>query len=185
MTTSPYKRSLAALTTRTILRDPVLLLAHGLGSGLAPKAPGTFGTLAALLPWLLLVQLSLPLYLAVVLVAGVGGVWLCGEAARRMGADEGGEADPGGIVWDEWVGVWIALAGIPWTNAPMSSWGLEWLWVLAAVVLFRLFDILKPGPIGWCDRHLHGGLGIMLDDVAAGLVVFVLLQSLHFGLGLL
>jgi len=182
MTISP---SAAKLPIIAILRDPVLLLAHGLGSGLAPKAPGTFGTLAALLPWLLLVQLSWPLYLAVLVVAGVGGVWLCGEAARRMGAGHGGEPDPGGIVWDEWVGVWIALAGIPWTTAPISDWRLEWLWVLAAVALFRVFDILKPGPIGWCDRHLHGGLGIMLDDVVAGLVVFVLLQAVHFALGLL
>lgn len=177
MTTSPSP----TLTTQAILRDPVLLLAHGLGSGLAPKAPGTFGTLAALLPWLLLVQLPLLGYWAVVIVASLGGIWLCGEAARRMG----GEADPGGIVWDEWVGVWIALAAVPWTDAPLGEWGMQWLWVLAAVGLFRLFDILKPGPIGWCDQHLYGGLGIMLDDIVAGAVVFALLQLVHFGLGLL
>ena len=180
MTISPKFEKPSA---RAILRDPVLLLAHGLGSGLAPKAPGTFGTLAALLPWLLLVQLSWPFYLAVLVVAAVGGVWLCDEAQKRMGV--AGDADPGGIVWDEWVGVWIALAGIPWTTEPMTAWGVEWLWVLAAVVLFRVFDILKPGPIGWCDRHLHGGLGIMLDDVVAGLVVFVLLQAVHLSLSLL
>ncbi|HES76117.1 MAG TPA: phosphatidylglycerophosphatase A, partial [bacterium] len=102
-----------------------------------------------------------------------------------MGAEDGGDADPGGIVWDEWVGVWIALAAVPWTDSPLTAWGTEWLWVLAAVGLFRLFDILKPGPIGWCDRHLHGGLGIMLDDIVAGVLVFGLLQLVHFGLGLL
>lgn len=174
-----------ALPARAIVRDPVLLLAHGLGSGLAPKAPGTFGTLAALLPWLLLVQLSLPLYWGVVLLAGVGGIWLCGEAARRMGGEADPNLDPAGIVWDEWVGVWIALGAVPMSHAPLLEWRSEWLWVLAAVVLFRVFDILKPGPIGWCDKHLHGGLGIMLDDVVAGVVVFVLLQFVHFGLGLL
>ncbi|MDD2894123.1 MAG: phosphatidylglycerophosphatase A, partial [Halothiobacillaceae bacterium] len=106
-----------ALPARAIVRDPVLLLAHGLGSGLAPKAPGTFGTLAALLPWLLLVQLSLPLYWGVVLLAGVGGIWLCGEAARRMGGEADPDLDPGGIVWDEWVGVWIALGAVPMSHA--------------------------------------------------------------------
>jgi len=156
MTTSPER-----LKAGQVLRDPVLLLAHGLGSGLAPRAPGTFGTLAALLPWLFLAQLALPVYLAVVFVAGVVGIWLCGEAARRMQRD-----DPGSIVWDEWVGLWIALAGLP----------FAWEWALAGFVLFRLFDILKPWPVGWLDRRLHGGLGIMLDDIAAGLMAAACLQ---------
>lgn len=155
MTTSPR------ISPRQVLRDPVLLLAHGLGSGLAPKAPGTFGTLAALLPWLLLAQLALPLYLAIVLVAGIAGIWLCGEAARRMQRD-----DPGSIVWDEWVGLWITLAGLP----------LSWEWALAGFALFRFFDILKPWPVGWLDRRFHGGLGIMLDDIAAGLMAAACLQ---------
>lgn len=159
MTTSPKA------DTPKVWRDPVLLLAHGLGSGLAPKAPGTFGTLAALLPWLLLAQLALPLYLAFVALAGVAGIWLCGEAARRMQSE-----DPGGIVWDEWVGLWIALAGLP----------LSWPWILAGLVLFRLFDILKPWPVGWLDRRLHGGLGIMLDDIAAGLMAAACLQIVIF-----
>lgn len=146
---------------RQVLRDPVLLLAHGLGSGLVPRAPGTFGTLAALLPWFLLAQLALPLYLGVVLLAAIAGVWLCGEAARKMGRD-----DPGSIVWDEWVGLWIALVGLP----------LQWPWILAGFVLFRLFDILKPWPVGWLDRRFHGGLGIMLDDIAAGSMAAACLQ---------
>ncbi len=138
-----------------VLRDPVLLLAHGFGSGLAPRAPGTFGTLAAILPWLLLVQLPAPLYWAVVVLAALAGIWICGEAARRMGRD-----DPGSIVWDEWVGLWITLAVVP----------MEWPWILAGFLLFRVFDILKPWPVGWLDRRLHGGLGIMLDDIAAGIM---------------
>ncbi|MGB9671325.1 MAG: phosphatidylglycerophosphatase A [Halothiobacillaceae bacterium] len=146
---------------RQVLRDPVLFLAHGLGSGLVPRAPGTFGTLAALLPWILLTQLAFTLYLGVVLLAALAGVWLCDEAARKMGRD-----DPGSIVWDEWVGLWVALAGLP----------LEWPWVLAGFMLFRLFDILKPWPVGWLDRRFHGGLGIMLDDLAAGLMAAACLQ---------
>lgn len=181
MSISPDASPPPKTSAQTILRDPVLLLAHGLGSGLAPKAPGTFGTLAAILPWLLLIQLPLGLYWALVFLAALGGIWLCGEAARRMDNAE----DPGGIVWDEWVGVWIALAAVPGTDAPLTEWGTEWQWVLAAFVLFRLFDIFKPGPIGWCDRHLHGGLGIMLDDIAAGIAAFLLLQGVHFSLSLL
>lgn len=152
---------LSEIHARHVLRDPVLLLAHGLGSGLAPKAPGTFGTLAALLPWWVLAKLTLPLYLGVVLLAALAGIWLCGEAARKMGCD-----DPGSIVWDEWVGLWVALAGLP----------LQWPWVLAGFVLFRWFDILKPWPVGWLDRRFHGGLGIMLDDLAAGLMAAACLQ---------
>ncbi|MGK0674657.1 MAG: phosphatidylglycerophosphatase A [Halothiobacillaceae bacterium] len=147
---------------RQVLRDPVLFLAHGLGSGLVPAAPGTFGTLVALLPWFLLAQLALPLYLGVVLLAAIAGVWLCGEAARKMGRE-----DPGSIVWDEWVGVWIALTGLP----------LQWPWILAGLVAFRMFDILKPWPVGWLDRRFHGGLGIMLDDIAAGIMAAVCLQT--------
>ncbi|MEW5837567.1 MAG: phosphatidylglycerophosphatase A [Pseudomonadota bacterium] len=177
MTTSPEIK----LGWREIVRDPVLLLAHGLGSGLAPKAPGTFGTLAALLPWLWLAQLPALGYWALILAALLGGIWLCGEAAQRMG----NVADPGGIVWDEWVGVWIALAAVPDVHLPLQDWGVQWLWVLAAFLLFRMFDILKPGPIGWCDRHLHGGLGIMLDDIAAGIAAFLLLQCAQLLMGLL
>lgn len=148
MTTSPEP-----IKVGHILRDPVLLLAHGLGSGLVPRAPGTFGTLAAVLPWLLLAQLSALAYGCFVVISLIAGVWLCGEAARRMQAE-----DPGGIVWDEWVGLWVALAGLP----------LEWPWLLAGFLLFRLFDVLKPWPVGWIDRRFHGGLGIMLDDIVAG-----------------
>lgn len=144
-----------------VLRDPVLLLATGLGSGLLPKAPGTFGTLAALVPWMALAALPWPAYLGVVVLAAVAGIWLCGAAAHKMG-----EEDPGSIVWDEWVGLWLALAWVP----------LEWPWVLAGFALFRLFDVLKPGPVGWLDRRFGGGLGIMLDDLAAGLLAAGLLQ---------
>ena len=160
MTISPESAS-SKLSVGQVLRDPILLLAHGLGSGLAPKAPGTFGTLAAILPWLLLAQLPMPFYWGMVLLAAVVGIWLCDVAAKRMQCD-----DPGSIVWDEWVGLWIALAGLP----------LEWPWIVVGFLLFRFFDILKPWPVGWLDRRYHGGLGIMLDDIAAGAMAAVLLQ---------
>ncbi|MCP4995177.1 MAG: phosphatidylglycerophosphatase A [Gammaproteobacteria bacterium] len=143
-------------------RNPVHLLAFGLGSGAAPKAPGTFGTLAAVPLYLLVQPLSAINYLLLVITLFLVGIWLCDRTSKDLGVH-----DHGGIVWDEWVGLLITL----WL-APMG-----WHWLIAGFLLFRFFDILKPWPIGWLDRRVHGGLGIMLDDVVAGLFAFVLLQA--------
>jgi phosphatidylglycerophosphatase A len=149
-------------------RNPVHLLAFGLGSGAAPKAPGTFGTLAAIPLYLLIQPLSPVSYLALVVAMFLLGIWLCGRTSRDLGVH-----DHGGIVWDEWVGflltLWMAPTGF--------------IWLLAGFVLFRLFDILKPWPIGWLDRHVSGGLGIMLDDVLAGLYGLALLQLAVYWMG--
>ncbi len=145
---------------RTVLTDPVHLLAFGLGSGLAPRAPGTAGTLVGMLVALA----TLPLPLGIRIVAGivmvVFGVWLCGESARRIGVH-----DHPGIVWDEIAAIYLVLLLVP----------VEPLWWGAAFALFRLFDIWKPWPIRDLDHRLHGGLGIMLDDLVAALyAAFVL-----------
>lgn len=129
-------------------------IACGFGSGLAPKAQGTFGSLAALLPWLLLRQLPLPLYALIVVLAFALGVWACDVAGRALGVD-----DHRSLVWDEFVGQWIAL--VPALFAP-------WWAVLAGFALFRWFDVAKPWPIGWLDRRLKGGMGVMVDDAVAG-----------------
>jgi len=133
-----------------VLTDPVMLLAFGLGTGLAPKAPGTFGSLfgLALAWWTLPLGLELRLMVAVALIAS--GFWLCGEAARRIGVH-----DHPGIVWDEIAAMYLA-------------WGLGF-------ALFRLFDIWKPWPIRDLDHRLGGGPGIMLDDIVAALYAAVLL----------
>ena len=130
------------------------MLAFGFGSGLSQKAPGTMGTLAAIPLWWLLAQLPLSTYLVVVLIAAVAGIVICGRAADRLGVH-----DHGGIVWDEFVGFWIAMAALP----------VTWQSLILGFVLFRLFDILKPWPISWLDRRVSGGFGIMIDDVIAGL----------------
>jgi len=122
------------------MRNPVLLLAFGFGSGLSPKAPGTFGSLAALPFFLLLGGLPLPLFLLVVGLVSVAGIWICGRAATLMG-----------------------------------------LWVLLGFALFRLFDILKPWPIRWFDENVHGGLGIMVDDIAAAVPAGLLLWLCRLG----
>jgi len=145
------------------LAHPVHFLAFGLGAGLSPKAPGTLGTLVAMLVYLPLSLLPGPWYLGITLVVIVAGVWICGWSAHRLGVH-----DHPGIVWDEFAGYFVTMLWAP----P----GL--LWMLLGFVLFRFFDILKPGPIGWLDRRIRGGLGIMLDDVAAGLAAMACLQLL-------
>lgn len=146
-------------------RNPVHLLACGFGSGLAPKAPGTFGTLAAMPFWWLMATF-LPLwgYGLVTLAVCAMGPWICGRTSRDMGVH-----DSGHIVWDEFAGLFITLAALP------VSWGSAVLGFLA----FRLFDIWKPGPVGWLDRNLRGGTGIMMDDMAAGVIAALCLQLLY------
>ena len=158
------KKMLTPAQRRALLATPAGWLACGFGSGLAPVAQGTFGSLAALLPWLLLRQLTWPVYLAVLLVSFVVGVWACERAGRALGVD-----DHRSLVWDEFVGLWIAL--LPALIAP-------WWSVLAGFALFRLFDVWKPWPIRWLDRHLKGGLGVMVDDVVAGVFAALVLALL-------
>ncbi|TCS38249.1 phosphatidylglycerophosphatase A family protein [Reinekea marinisedimentorum] len=143
----------------------VHFLAFGFGSGAAPKAPGTFGTLAAIPVYLLLAQLPLWPYLAVIVLSFLLGVYLCGQTSKDMGVH-----DHGGIVWDEFVGYWITMIALP----------FHWAWIVAGFVLFRLFDILKPFPIGWLDKRVHGGLGIMIDDVIAGIFALIILQLARY-----
>lgn len=137
-----------------LLRDPGHALALGFGSGLAPRAPGTFGTLAAIPVYLLCMTLPAPVYLLVLAAAFAAGVYLCGRTARALGVH-----DHPGIVWDEVVGYLATMAFAP----------PGWAWIALGFVCFRVFDIWKPWPIRALDRHVHGGLGIMLDDLAAGI----------------
>jgi phosphatidylglycerophosphatase A len=143
-----------------ILTTPEHLIAYGFGAGLAPKAPGTVGTLVGLPFWFVLHGLAqTPMqYLAACAVLFVFGCWVCGESARLLGLH-----DAPGIVFDEIVGFLIACFPLLYLPAAAS----QWLWLFAAFLLFRIFDILKPWPIRWLDEKVHGGLGIMLDDVLA------------------
>ena len=157
-------KTLTAEQRRALLSTPAGWLACGFGSGLAPKAPGTFGSLAAILPWLLLRYLSLPINLLVIVVGFFIGVWACDVAGRAVGVD-----DHRSLVWDEFIGQWIAL--LPALLAP-------WWAVVGGFGLFRLFDVWKPWPIRWFDRHLKGGLGVMVDDVIAGVFAAVVLWAI-------
>ena len=154
-----------APSARTVFTDPVHFLAFGFGSGLSPKAPGTMGTLAAIPLYLLMSQLSLPTYTALVIIACIAGIWICGRASEQLKVH-----DHGGIVWDEFVGFWITMWALPTT----------WLTVLLGFVVFRFFDVLKPWPIKLLDKNVSGGFGIMVDDVLAGIFSCALIHGLFF-----
>ena len=145
---------------RTVLTDPVHFVAFGFGTGLSPVAPGTVGSLVGVLFAWLTIDLGLPLQLVVAAAISLAGIWICGESARRIGVH-----DHGGTVWDEIAGMYITLLVAPPTIVA---------WILG-FVLFRAFDIAKPWPIRDLDHRLGGGLGIMLDDLAAALYALILL----------
>lgn len=151
--------------THLSLKNPIHFLALGFGSGLAAKAPGTFGTLAAIPLFLLMDPLSLPWYLALTLLSVLAGVYICDKAAKDMGVH-----DHGAIVWDEIAGLLITMIAAP----------AGWLWLVIGFALFRFFDILKPWPIRWLDAKVHGGFGIMIDDVLAGIFSLICLQVLAY-----
>jgi phosphatidylglycerophosphatase A len=138
---------------RVVFTDPVHFLAFGFGAGLSPWAPGTAGTLVAVPIGIVTYSLGLPVRFALVAIIAAIGVWLCGESARRLNAH-----DHPGIVWDEIAGYLLAMLAAP----------PGWPWIVAGFALFRLFDILKPWPIKDLDHGLGGGVGIMLDDIVAG-----------------
>jgi len=149
------------LSARQVLKDPILFLAFGFGSGLSKIMPGTMGTLAALPLYLLLIHSNAWIYTLATLASMLLGIIICGRAAKKLAVH-----DFGGIVWDEIAGLLITLYGLP----------FSWESVLAGFVLFRLFDILKPWPIKWLDQQVAGGFGIMLDDVVAGIFAALILR---------
>lgn len=148
---------------RAIFSHPAGWIASGFGSGLSPFASGTAGSAAALLPWLALREIDPWLYLVVIVVAFAIGVWASSVVIGKLGVE-----DPGVVVWDEFVGQWIAL--LPLVVSPRS-----WPWMIAGFLLFRVFDVWKPWPASWADRRIKGGFGAMLDDAFAGLYAAIVL----------
>jgi len=163
------KKTLSDEQRRALLTTPAGWLACGFGSGLTPVAQGTFGSLAALLPWLLLRELPLSLYLVVLLIGFGVGVWACNVAGRALGVD-----DHRSLVWDEFIGQWIALIPLL-IPALLPASGFAWWMLLAGFALFRLFDVWKPWPISWLDQRVKGGMGVMVDDVVAGIFAALVL----------
>ncbi|SHG59205.1 phosphatidylglycerophosphatase A [Marisediminitalea aggregata] len=156
------------LRQRVSLKNPVHFLALGFGSGLIPFMPGTFGSLAALpllIPFLYLPPITL--LIAAVLASAIG-IYLCGKTADDMQVH-----DHGSIVWDEVAGILLTFLWVP-----LSLWT-----VVAGFLLFRFFDIVKPWPIGPVDKYVSGGLGIMLDDIIAGLMACASLHAIMLMVG--
>ena len=146
-----------------IFTHPAHFLSLGFGSGLSPLIPGTMGTLAAIPLFILMQPLSLLWYISIVVVMSLLGFWICGITTRALWV-----SDHGAIVWDEIVGYLITMAAMP----------PGWMWMLLGFFLFRALDIIKPWPISWVDKNVKGGVGIMLDDILAGLVACAIL---HYG----
>ena len=157
---------------RSVLSGVDGWIASGFGSGFAPIASGTVGSAVAILPWLLLRELPWWAYLATLVAALLIGIWAASGVIRRIHVQ-----DPGVIVWDEFIGQWIALFLLPVGPGP------SWAWLLAGFLLFRIFDVIKPWPVSWADKRVKGGLGTMLDDVFAGIYAFAVLQLAGWYLG--
>jgi phosphatidylglycerophosphatase A len=156
-----------------LLAHPAHLIAFGFGSGLAPRAPGTVGTLLGLpLFWLITAAApDRPNQIILLIAAFLLGVWACGRTGRALGV-----ADHGGMVWDEIVAFALVLMCIP--ALPFTPAG--WMWMALAFALFRLFDILKPWPIRMADRNLKNGFGVMFDDLLAAGFAMAVLKGLQW-----
>ncbi|MEM7100608.1 MAG: phosphatidylglycerophosphatase A [Pseudomonadota bacterium] len=138
------------------------------GVGYLHPAPGTWGSAAACLVWwFVLAPLSMVTQLVIVVVYGLISWWAADRICARHGLKDASQ-----IISDEVVGMWLALLVLP----------EQWWMILAAFVLFRILDIAKPGPIGWLDKHLPGGAGVMGDDVLAGLITGLVLCVTHLAL---
>lgn len=164
------KITLTSVQRRALLTHPAGWIATGFGSGLVPRMQGTAGSAAALLPWWFLWrELPLPAYVLMLVLAFAIGVWACSCSSRRIAFP-----DHRALVWDEFVGQWLAL--LPVLAGP-------WWMMLPGFVLFRVFDVAKPWPIGWLDARVKGGMGVMLDDVVAGIFAAIVLAvaTLFFG----
>jgi phosphatidylglycerophosphatase A len=157
----PDRLAPGRVDVRRVFTDPAFFVAWGAGSGLAPRAPGTFGTLAAFPLHLLLAALPVAVHAGAIALLLALGTWACAAVGRRLGVH-----DPGGVVIDEIVAFLVVLWAVP------ATWG-AWL---AAFVLFRVFDIVKPWPIGWLDRRVPGAAGVMLDDLAAAGATLLVMQ---------
>ena len=157
MSTSPDRHFL--------LSHPAHFLALGLGSGLAAKAPGTFGTLVAIPLFIALMAAPELVHLIVITLLFLAGIPICSRAGEALGV-----ADSGNIVWDEIVAFMLVLEFTP----------LSWVWWLAAFLLFRLFDIWKPFPIRQFDARLKGGFGVMFDDLLAAIYTIASLKALQW-----
>lgn len=156
------------VSPRQVFTDPIMFFAFGFGTGLGPKMPGTWGTLPGIPLAIALGLLGHWWMAAAIIPLFLIGIYLCDQASEKLGVH-----DHGGIVWDEIVG--YLLTALPIVYFDISLW-----WHIAAFVLFRFFDMVKPWPINWVDRRVGRGFGIMIDDIIAGLFGGIILTLIIF-----
>lgn len=155
----------------SMLDRVVYWLGIGLGSGLPRRAPGTWGTVGGFIVAIPLMSLGFVPFLIITLLSCIIGIWICGRTSELMQTHD----DPH-IVWDEWAGIWITLLPFSYMSVTTDTFwqdisqSLSIIALILAFILFRFFDIIKPPPIGWADKRVAGGLGIMLDDIIAGVM---------------
>lgn len=150
---------------KQVFQDPLSFIAFGFGSGLSPIMPGTCGTIMGVIWYLLLCKLPFWIYLSFIVIAYGIGIWICENVSNKLGVH-----DYPGIVWDEMVGFWITMIGIP----------CDIMTVISGFVLFRIFDIWKPWPISWVNNNIKGGHGIMFDDLLAAIPSCVILNLIMY-----
>ncbi len=166
--------------TASMLDRAVYWLGLGLGSGLPRRAPGTWGTVGGLIVAIPLLSLGFVPFLIVTILSSIIGIWICDRTSKLMG----GHDNPH-IVWDEWAGMWITLLPLSYMGIAGDSFWQNisqvhsMIAIVIAFILFRFFDIIKPPPIGWADKKVAGGLGIMLDDIIAGLMAAAVLLIIY------
>lgn len=148
-----------------LLSHPAHFFALGFGSGLAKKAPGTFGTVVGLPLFWLISPYSLAVQLTIISILFLAGIYFCDKTGKALGI-----SDHGGIVWDEIVAIMLVL----------TFTENQWQWWLSAFVAFRLFDIWKPFPIRQCDARIKGGFGVMFDDLLAAIYAIASLKALQW-----
>lgn len=150
---------------QAVWHNPLYFIAFGFGSGAAPFAPGTFGTLAAIPFYLLLCHLPLTLYIAFLVAFIAFTSWLCDRISRETKT-----SDHPGMCIDEFVGFFVTMTAVP----------SGFIWILLGFALFRLFDICKPWPISYVDEHIKGGFGMIFDDVLAGIYACICLHIIVY-----
>ena len=167
----------------SLLDRVVYWLGIGLGSGLPRRAPGTWGSVGGLIVAIPLMSLGFVPFLIITILSCLIGIWICGRTSKLMQ----GHDDPH-IVWDEWAGIWITLLPFSYMGVSTASFwqdisqNLSIIALIIAFVLFRFFDIIKPPPIGWADKKVAGGLGIMLDDIIAGVMAAAVWMIVMLGM---
>jgi len=155
-----FAKKTGFVSLRSVWENPIHFIACGFGVGTIPIMPGTFGTGLGVVLYFMLAKMSLPFYLTINVLLLLTGVYLCGKINRDLKTE-----DHPAAVWDELASFPLVMIGVP----------QQLTYLIAGFILFRFFDIYKPIPIRWVDRHIHGGVGVMLDDVLAAFFAWAIL----------